>query len=246
VDPNIKASLNTTAVPGMPAVKETLTLRNTGSTDFSGYFQYLLDPDSVSDVSTLPGVSGTNPGFKTSGWSKNYVYDGPQTAIYSPAHAIAWDPANKPTGVLAAGYIFGAFFNASVPAGGERTITWYHVTDYPAQGSDVTANVARWADAIAGGPLPTGGAAPADATKSVIDQPTGMEKQWVETSDAMGFNDPNTPPDATDRNVLNHAIWYATEGYDKPYPGDNRVLAPGEVKRVETAGDPEDSYTVLH
>jgi hypothetical protein len=242
IDPSITASLSTSAVPGMPAIKETLHLHNGGGTAFSGYFQYLLDPDSVSDVSTLPGRTGTNPGFVTSGWTRNYVYDGPTSPIYSPAHAIAWDPANQPTGVLAAGYIFGTWFDASMPAGGDKTITWYHVTDYPAQGGDVTANLARWADAIAGGPVPTGTNGPATSTpvipSTVAAQPAGIQQEWTAASDAMGFDDPHTPPDATDRNVLNHAIWYATMGYDTPYPGETRALAPSEVPHIEGA-DPE-------
>ena len=241
VNPDIKATLTTSAVPGQPVVKETLQLHNAGSTDFSGYFQYLLDPDSVEDTAILPGVSGTNKGFVTSGWTKNYVYDGPSTAIYSPAQGIAWDPDNKPTGIMSAGYIVGTWFDASVQAGGDRTITWYHVTDYPAQGSDVTANIARWADAIAGGPVPTGGSVAATKALKIV-QPTGIQKQWLEASNAMGFNDPTTPPDATDRNLLNHAIWYATEGYDTPYPGESRVLAPSEVPRVEGITDPEDQF----
>lgn len=35
-------------------------------------------------------------------------------------------------------------------------------------------------------------------------------------------------------NVLNHAIWYATMGYRRPYPGDSRVLTP---RRVPLADD---------
>jgi hypothetical protein len=48
--------------------------------------------------------------------------------------------------------------------------------------------------------------------------------------------------DKTDRNLLNHAIWYATEGYDTPYPGERRMLAPSEVPRVEGITDPEEQF----
>ncbi|MGW3625041.1 bifunctional YncE family protein/alkaline phosphatase family protein [Streptomyces sp. NPDC000880] len=88
------------------------------------------------------------------------------------------------------------------------------------------------------------GSAPSSSA-TAADKPTGIEKEWVEASNAMGFGDPTTPPDATDRNVLNHAVWYATEGYDKPYPGESRVLHPNEVPRIEGAVDPEDAYTPL-
>ena len=31
-------------------------------------------------------------------------------------------------------------------------------------------------------------------------------------------------------NMLNHAIWYSTKGYNTPYPGDSKVLWPNQVK----------------
>ena len=144
IDPAIKASVAYRALAGGPVVAMTLTLENTGTADFHGYFQYLLDPDSAEDVSIVPGVAGNNAGFVTSGWTGNFIYDGPTRAIYSPAHAIAWQ-SDEPSGVTAFGYIAGAWFAADVPAGGTRNITWYHITDYPAVGSDVTANIAAWA-----------------------------------------------------------------------------------------------------
>ncbi|HEV7899881.1 MAG TPA: bifunctional YncE family protein/alkaline phosphatase family protein [Planosporangium sp.] len=74
---------------------------------------------------------------------------------------------------------------------------------------------------------PTSGAsaAPVAATASM----TPMQKLWADASDAMRFTDPTTPPDQSDWSVLNHAIWYATKGYDTPYPGDQKVLTPGEA-----------------
>ena len=78
------------------------------------------------------------------GWSGNYVYDGPKTAINNTAHWIAW-VKDQPTGISAFGYIFGASFDASVAAGEKRTISWYHITDYPAEGTNPAANIERWA-----------------------------------------------------------------------------------------------------
>ncbi|WP_263297735.1 hypothetical protein [Neobacillus bataviensis] len=31
--------------------------------------------------------------------------------------------------------------------------------------------------------------------------------------------------------MQNHAVWYATEGFDKPYPGEEKALAPEEVEK---------------
>ncbi|PFH87790.1 hypothetical protein [Bacillus sp. AFS088145] len=64
-------------------------MENTGEKDFNGYFQYLLDPDSADDTAFVRGITNTNPGFLTSGWIGNYIYDGPKAAISSPAHGIA-------------------------------------------------------------------------------------------------------------------------------------------------------------
>jgi hypothetical protein len=37
--------------------------------------------------------------------------------------------------------------------------------------------------------------------------------------------------DSEDPNLLNRAIWYATKGFNTPYPGDKTVLLPSQVKR---------------
>ena len=64
-----------------------------------------------------------------------------------------------------------------------------------------------------------------------------VEKEWMEASQAMDFGSLQTVPDENDENLLNHAIWYGTMGFDKPYPGEERVLRPHEVPR----SDPEAS-----
>ena len=38
--------------------------------------------------------------------------------------------------------------------------------------------------------------------------------------------------------LLNRAIWYSTRGFDKPYPGDARVLLPAEVHGDRLAAFP--------
>ncbi|MBV7505347.1 PQQ-binding-like beta-propeller repeat protein [Bacillus sp. sid0103] len=147
IDPSIKTSVTYRALPNAPVVKFTLELENTGVKDFKGYFQYLLDPDSPDDTAIVPGIAKVNPGFMTTGWTGNYIYDGPKTAISSPAHGIAW-VKDKPAGLSSFGYIFGASFDASVKVGEKRTISWYHITDYPADGSNPEANIAQWASQL--------------------------------------------------------------------------------------------------
>jgi hypothetical protein len=46
----------------------------------------------------------------------------------------------------------------------------------------------------------------------------------------MKFTDPNTPPDQTDWNVLNHAIWYGTKG-QHALPAEQKVPTQAEVPR---------------
>ncbi len=53
----------------------------------------------------------------------------------------------------------------------------------------------------------------------------GIEKAWAIASSKMDFS----KPDAADTEMLNRLTWYATRGFDTPYPGDDKVLLPSEV-----------------
>ncbi|MGD9171818.1 MAG: bifunctional YncE family protein/alkaline phosphatase family protein [Candidatus Thiodiazotropha sp.] len=53
----------------------------------------------------------------------------------------------------------------------------------------------------------------------------GLRKEWAIASSNLDFS----KPDVADEEILNRAIWYGTKGFDKPYPGDERVLRPDEV-----------------
>jgi YVTN family beta-propeller protein len=57
-----------------------------------------------------------------------------------------------------------------------------------------------------------------------------IEREWQQLSVRMFAARPAVPDDQ-DPNLLNRAIWYGTYGFAKPYPGDKRVLAPGDVPR---------------
>jgi YVTN family beta-propeller protein len=65
-----------------------------------------------------------------------------------------------------------------------------------------------------------------------------IQQAWLDESNNMKFTNPNTPPDQADWNVLDHAIWYATKGYNTPYPGEQKVLTPAEVPRHTPAAGP--------
>lgn len=146
VDRTLATSVRYRTLADSPVVKMTLTIRNTGTSDFAGYFHYNLDPDSSQDVARIPGVAGTNPGFRTSGWTSDYLYVGANAPNGQPAHGIAW-AQDQPAGLSAFGYIAGAWFDAAVAAGATRTVSWYHITDY-AGSPDPAARIAKWADSI--------------------------------------------------------------------------------------------------
>ena len=60
---------------------------------------------------------------------------------------------------------------------------------------------------------------------------TGLQREWAVASNAMDFSRPNIAGEDS----LNRVIWYATKGFDVPYPGDDRVLRPSEVPRYAEA-----------
>jgi hypothetical protein len=130
-DPSLAVSASYRMIPNAPIVKITVHLANNGSSDFNGYFEYLLDPDGTgAQDSYIPG-KGWNKGLVSSGWTSNYIYSGTQAVSTSyPAHGIAW-LGDQPVALNGQNYIFGAWFNASVAAGASRDITFYHITAWP-------------------------------------------------------------------------------------------------------------------
>jgi len=68
----------------------------------------------------------------------------------------------------------------------------------------------------------------------------GIQRAWALASINMDFS----APDTVDSELLNRAIWYSAKGFDRPYPGDDRVLAPDEVHahlkaKAERAAEPK-------
>jgi hypothetical protein len=57
-----------------------------------------------------------------------------------------------------------------------------------------------------------------------------LERAW-QTAIARFFPPgPNQHPDEADPALLDHAIWYANTHFSKPFPGEKRVLFPGELR----------------
>jgi hypothetical protein len=72
---------------------------------------------------------------------------------------------------------------------------------------------------------------PLDEMNPSIAALTGLRLEWALASDKMDFS----RPDAAGEDHLNRAIWYATKGFNVPYPGDGRVLRPSEVESYVAA-----------
>ena len=77
------------------------------------------------------------------------------------------------------------------------------------------------------------------AGKAVAYTPT--EKEWLKAT-AKVMKGKYDKADAVDPNFLNHVTWYATTGWNRPYPGEDRVQAPGPLVKaaMRYGGDGDD------
>ncbi|TVX98972.1 bifunctional YncE family protein/alkaline phosphatase family protein [Paenibacillus cremeus] len=72
-----------------------------------------------------------------------------------------------------------------------------------------------------------------------------LEKLWTEWSDQNKehFSGKNASPDSVDASMLNHVTWYATKGFNTPYPGEQKVLTPSDVAAQAETGAPISTKT---
>lgn len=77
------------------------------------------------------------------------------------------------------------------------------------------------------------------AGKTVAYTPT--EKEWLKAT-AKVMKGKYDKADAVDPNFLNHATWYVTTGWNRPYPGEDKVQAPGPLVKaaMKYGGDDDD------
>ncbi|MFC5649700.1 alkaline phosphatase family protein [Paenibacillus solisilvae] len=85
--------------------------------------------------------------------------------------------------------------------------------------------------------------APSVTTSTADQQPQAtkeIEKQWTVWSNEnqVYFTGKHAAPDKVNANLLNHVTWYATKGFDQPYPGDDKVLTPAEVAKQPQSSAP--------
>ncbi|MCL2497396.1 MAG: CehA/McbA family metallohydrolase [Symbiobacteriaceae bacterium] len=138
----------------IPALKMEITLKNDGTSDYNGFFEYLFDPDESSEqVSYTPGVgyTTTKSTYIAGGWTENYLFNGPngRSSTYT-AHTIVWPNDQQPTGLVNEGYISGVWFAASIPVGESQTYIIYHVMTVP-QTNEPYAEAAYYANILSHG-----------------------------------------------------------------------------------------------
>lgn len=70
---------------------------------------------------------------------------------------------------------------------------------------------------------------------------TPTEKAWLKAT-AKVMKNKYDKADAVDPNFLNHVTWYVTTGWNRPYPGEDKILAPGPLVKaaMKYGGDGDD------
>lgn len=70
-------------------------------------------------------------------------------------------------------------------------------------------------------------------TEKVTPQVQELSKKWTEWSNKHKdkLTGRHASPDDVNANMLNHSVWYATKGFDKPYPGEDKAHTPDEVAK---------------
>jgi len=73
-----------------------------------------------------------------------------------------------------------------------------------------------------------------------------LAKEWTDWSNKYkdDLSGKKPYPDKANANMMNHAIWYATKGFDTPFPGEKSVLTPNQVaaEPQTKAASPADNY----
>ena len=77
------------------------------------------------------------------------------------------------------------------------------------------------------------------AGKTVSYTPT--EKEWLKATNTV-MKGKYDKADSVDPNFLNHVTWYVTTGWNRPYPGEDKVQSPGPLVKVamKYGGDDDD------
>jgi hypothetical protein len=79
-----------------------------------------------------------------------------------------------------------------------------------------------------------------DLTAGKLVAYTSIEKEWLKAT-AKVMKGKYDKADAVDPNFLNRVTWYVTTGWNRPYPGEDKVQEPGPLVRAAMKyGDDDD------
>ena len=155
--PSIQGEVTYSILENTPLIQMQVKLTNTGAEDYTGYFEYLVDPDESNEDDTyVPGVGWTTSTINTvltnHEWTENYMFEGYASKYTgNTAHAILWDEADAvPSGLVNDGYIFGIWYDASLEVGESKTLTFYHLPHQPGGVGEPYAEAAFWAKVVRG------------------------------------------------------------------------------------------------
>lgn len=154
---NIQGEVTYSIVKNTPLIKIQVDVSNTGSEDYQGYFNYMIDPDeSREQESYVPGVgwvSKTSTKILTNHeWTDTYIFEGSSTAYSGKtAHAILWDEKDGvPSGLANCSNTFGIWYDASMKAGESKTLTFYHLAHQPGAVEAPYSEAEFWAKVVRG------------------------------------------------------------------------------------------------
>ncbi|WJH34986.1 CehA/McbA family metallohydrolase [Paenibacillus sp. CC-CFT747] len=259
-DGSIKAQVTYSIVENSPLIKMKVKLKNEGTAGFTGNLAYVIDPEeTLEQQSYVPGWGwrgGQVSEYITSGWNRNYIFNGIQDKFTgNTAHALIWPDAQKPSALIPEGYITGAWFPVALAPGGTKELILYHLPHQPGPANEAYRTAEFWADVIRNGTDVTSIRTVSGTVTDSSGQPAGGID--VDLTSSSGDSVAKATTDSRGRYSLNSVTGSvygltASNGTDRyeqllpPEPPDretvvNFTLDPPPLKAVTsgvTKGDP--------
>lgn len=155
-DSSIKAQVTYSIVENSPLIQMKVKLTNEGTAAFAGHLAYIIDPEeTLEQQSFVPGWGwrgGQASAYITSGWNKNYIFNGIQDKYTgNTAHAILWPNNQQPSALIPEGYITGAWFKVNLGPKETKELIIYHLPHNPSPAYESYKTAELWADVIRNG-----------------------------------------------------------------------------------------------
>jgi hypothetical protein len=95
--------------------------------------------------------------------------------------------------------------------------------------TSLTAGLTTLPSCGADNPAPQNPAAAPVPSSTVPADRQQVASQWQEWQKHQRLTGPNAVADYANPAQMNHFTWYQTHGWNKPYPGENKIYAPNDV-----------------